>query len=101
MSTAENREAFAALLDLNGQDFLFDGVSGRVLTGRIEGFAFEVSLKPGEQHVLTVKAFRDAWGGSLPEVGSYLQHSSNGKKYRVAAAEDDGFSMTVRYAIAT
>ena len=99
MPAAHTRKAFIALLKIHGKDFLFGGVSGRVLTGRISEFDFEVHVKPGEQHAFTLKALRDTWGGSLPKEGSYLTHADTGRSYRVAGAPDDGISETVMFAL--
>lgn len=94
-------EGFEALLELHGQDYLLGGVSAKILPGGLDQLDFPVDLKQGENMALSLRAARDAWGGSLPKVGSLLTRASDSKVCRVASTPfDDGVSDTVIFAVA-
>lgn len=84
------------MLGLYGQDFLFEGVSAKLLPGGLDQLDFPVDLKQGECSAISVRVARDAWEGGLPKVGSTLTRASDNKACRVAGRPiDDGVSSTV------
>jgi len=93
---SDQAEGFAELLDVAGSRLNWDGHEFAALIRTLQPQEERYDLTPGDDNAALIRAFRSAFGGSLPAIGAGFEDEL-GTHYRVTRIARTPGDLTVTF----